>query len=223
MVDPVPGGEALGQAPLLRGLADLVDDLGGEDVGGHLVDVVPAAGTVKAEQEVAVVGRPERVLHLVAVAPLVHGPDDRRHVRRLEPADPLESVADLLLLLLQLARIGEHLPRGARVGRPRLDPVGPRLDDLDQSRLGVGALPLLDGRAHEVARHRARARTPRSRPGGPRRRLRAPSSRRGPPRQRRAPVEPAPRRCPRSSLVEAQPSFEPIAFRTDLRLALRFS
>ena len=62
-----------------------------------------------------------------------------------------QRVANLGLLLLELALVGEHLPRRARVRRHRLDALGARLQQLDQLGLGPRALRLSDPRAHAVA------------------------------------------------------------------------
>ena len=101
----------------LHGLAQRVDPLGGEHVVAHVVDQVEAAGAVEAEHQLARLVLAERVLELVAVALALLGRDDRLHGRVLEAADALERVAHLGLLLGELALVGEHLPRRARVRR----------------------------------------------------------------------------------------------------------
>ena len=65
-----------------------------------------------------------------------------------------QRVVDLLGLDLELALVGQHLPRRARMVGDRRDPLGARLEDLDRARLGVGALALRDDRADAVARDR---------------------------------------------------------------------
>ena len=55
----------------------------------------------------------------------------------------------------ELALVGQHLPRRARVVGERRDALGARLEHLERARLGVGALALRDDRAHEVAGDRA--------------------------------------------------------------------
>jgi hypothetical protein len=110
---------------------------------------------VEAEHEPTAVVLTERVLELVAVAELLDGGDDRLDRRPLEAADPLERVADLRLLLLELALVREHLPRRAGMRRGRLDALRARLDELDQLGLGPRALRLADARTDAVARHRA--------------------------------------------------------------------
>src|SRR2546423_587987 len=82
-----------------------------------------------------VVSGAERVLELVAVAPLLEGGHDLAHRRIGEAADALERVCDLALLFLELALVRQHLPRRARMRCARLDPVGRRLEHLDRTRL----------------------------------------------------------------------------------------
>ena len=112
-------------------------------------------GRWKPEHELALLVLAERVLELVAVAEELLGRHDRLDGRGLEASDPLERVAYLRLLLLELALVGQHLPGRARMRRHRLDAVRARLDQLDQLGLGPGALRLPDPSAHAVARHGA--------------------------------------------------------------------
>ena len=72
-------------------------------------------GAVEAEHELALLVLAERVLELVAVAELLHGGHDRLDRRALEAADALERVADLRLLLLELALV-RAAPATARPG-----------------------------------------------------------------------------------------------------------
>ncbi len=155
LVAPVPGAQALLARPREHLLARRVAALGGEQAVVHRQDLVEAAGRVEAADERAVLGLPERVLELVAVAPLLDGGHDRLLLEALELADPAQGVADLLGLDLELALVGEHLPRRARVVGDGRDPVGRRLEDLDRARLGVRALGLADDGAHAVAGQRA--------------------------------------------------------------------
>jgi hypothetical protein len=90
---------------------------------------------VEAERELAALVLPERVLELVAVAQRLDGRHDRLDRRRLEAPDALERVADLVLLLGELALVREHLPGSARVRRDRLDAIGRRLEQLHRVRL----------------------------------------------------------------------------------------
>ncbi len=152
---PVPGRQALQAAPFEHRLADRVRALGGEQAVVQRLDPVPAARRVEAADQLAVVARAERVLELVAVAPLLDGGDDRLELEVLELADPLQRLADLGGLDLELALVRQHLPGGARVRRGGRDAVGRGLEHLDRARLGVGALGLADDRAHAVARHGA--------------------------------------------------------------------
>ena len=96
-------------------LAQLVAPLGGEHAVLQRQDPVEAAGRVEAADELAVLAGPERVLELVAVAPLLQRGHDRLLLEALEAADALQRLGDLLGLDLELALVGEHLPRRARV------------------------------------------------------------------------------------------------------------
>ena len=151
---PVPGAQPLCGAPLLRRLAYLVHRFGGEHVGLHLVDLVPAGGAMEAQEQFVLGAGPERVLHLVAVAPLLDCGHDRLDGRGLEAPEPLQGIGHLLLLDLELALIGQHLPGRAGVRSLRLDPVRPRLDDLGEPCLCKRLLALLDRGPHAVARNR---------------------------------------------------------------------
>ena len=156
LVLAVPGREALLAAPGLDGLAHLVDALGGEHVVGHVVDQVEAAGAVEAEHQLAVLGLAEGVLELVAVAPCAATRGhDRLDRRRLEAAEALERLAHLVLLLLELALVGQHLPGRAGVRALDLDPLRARLDQLDRLGLRERALGLAEPRPDQVAGHRA--------------------------------------------------------------------
>src|SRR3954454_2732799 len=101
----------------------MVDALRGEHVLAHVVDLVPASGPVEAQDELPGVVDSERVLELVAVAPLGDGGHDRLDRRVLEAPDAREGVAHLRLLLAQLRLVAENLPGRARVRGARLDPV----------------------------------------------------------------------------------------------------
>ena len=155
LLAPVPGAQALRARPREHLLAQRVRALGGEQAVVHRHDLVPAAGRVEAAHELAGLAGPERVLELVAVAPLLDGGHDRLELEVLELADPRQRLADLLGLDLELALVRQHLPRRARVVGARRDPVGRRLEHLDRARLGVRALGLPDHRPHAVAGHGA--------------------------------------------------------------------
>ena len=98
-----------GEHLLARGVAAL----GREQAVVERHDLVEAAGRVEAAHERAVRARAERVLELVAVAPLLDRGHDRLLLEAVELADPAQRVADLLGLDLELALVGEHLPRRA--------------------------------------------------------------------------------------------------------------
>ena len=150
----VVGGQAALAAPPQRRAPRLVAGLGGQQAVLDVLDALPRARRVEAAHQRAVVAGAERVLELVAVAPLL----DRRHERlelvAVEPADPPQGVVDLLGLDRDLALVGQHLPRRARMQRDRLDAVRARFEQRDGARLGVGLLALGHHGAHAVAGHR---------------------------------------------------------------------
>ena len=94
---------------------------------------------------------PKEVLELVAVAPRLGRGDHRLELEALEPADAGQRLGDLLLLDLELALVGQHLPRRPGVVGDGRDAVRRGLEYVDRARLGVGALGLGDHRAHAVA------------------------------------------------------------------------
>ena len=149
---PRPCADALGQ----HLLAQLVAALGGEHAVRDGDDAVEAARLVEAAHQLAGVARPERVLELVAVAPLLERGDDRVLLEALQAPDAAQRVGDLLGLDLELALVREHLPRRAGMVGGRRDPVARRLQDLDGARLGVRALRLPDHCEDAIAGHGAR-------------------------------------------------------------------
>ena len=156
LVAPVPRAEALAAALGEHQLAQLVAALGRQLAVGHREDAVEAAGRVEAAHQLAAVAGPERVLELVAVAPLLERGHDRLLLEALEAPDPRQRVRDLLGLDLELALVREHLPRRARVVGDLRDAVRRGLEDLDRAGLGVGLLGLADDGAQAVAGHPAR-------------------------------------------------------------------
>jgi len=102
-----------------------------------------------------VVRRAERVLELVAVAPLLQRGDDLVEREAVELADSPQRVVDLLLLDGELALVGQHLPRDARMIGARRDPLRAGLEHLQRARLGIGALALGDDRPHAITGNRA--------------------------------------------------------------------
>jgi hypothetical protein len=148
--------EALLATPCEHLVAGGVRALGGEQAVADRHDLVPRAGSVEAADERAAVARSERVLELVAVAPLRHRGDDLVEHVAVEVADPGQRVAHLLVLDGELALVGQDLPRRARVIGEGRDALGARLQHLERAGLGVGALALRDDRAHAIARDRAR-------------------------------------------------------------------
>ena len=155
LVAPVPGAEALVAAEGEHLLAHRVAALGGQHAIGDRLDPVEAPGCVEAAHQLAAVAGPERVLELVAVAPLLDGAGRSAPARSPRGGRSAQRVADLLVLDLELALVGQHLPRRAGMVGDGRDAIGRGLEDLDRARLGVGALGLADDRAHAVARHGA--------------------------------------------------------------------
>ena len=85
----------------------------------------------------------------------MHGGHDVPHLEVAEPADALQRVADLRLLVLELALVGEVLPAAAaavaEVRARRLDVIRPERERLDADRLAVPLLDLDDARADAIA------------------------------------------------------------------------
>ena len=152
---PVERAQALRAGPVEDRAPRRVGALGDEQALGHRRDLVPAARRVETELEPALGARPERELRLVAVAPLLHGRHDRLHVDVAEAPEAAQRLGDLRPLDLELALVGQDLPRRAGVPGARRDPVGRRLEHLHRAGLGVVALALGDQRANAVAGHGA--------------------------------------------------------------------
>ena len=148
--------QALRARPRQHLLARRVAALGGEQAVVDRHDLVPPAGRVEAADEAAVGAGPERVLELVAVAPLLHRRHDRLQLEAVEPADAAQRVVDLLGLDRELALVGQHLPGRARVVGGGRDALGRGLEQLDHAGVAVGALGLEHARPHAVAGDRAR-------------------------------------------------------------------
>ena len=129
------------------------------------VDHVPAAGAVEAQDQLAVVALAERVLELVAVAPLL----DRRHDRLAPPAARSHRGARAprrTCCCFWPAGARRAAPATARRGAAARGSMrsGLGVEQLGHARLGERALGLLDLGARG-RRARRRARTPRSRLG----------------------------------------------------------
>ena len=110
---------------------------------------------MEAAHQLAACAAAERVLELVAVAPLLQGGHDLLQLIAFQAPDPPERIVDLFALDLKLSLVGQHLPWHARVICPGLDPLRPGLQDLHRTGVGVCALALVDHRAHPVAGDRA--------------------------------------------------------------------
>jgi hypothetical protein len=103
---------------------------------------------VEAEPHLIVIFA-EGVFELVAVAPLLQRRDDLLDFEALEAADPPQRVFDLLLLVGELALVGEPLQRRPRAGLAAVQAgvrqaVGRGADQLDGPRLGEALLRFRD-------------------------------------------------------------------------------
>src|SRR5262249_12886059 len=127
-------------APANHPFPGLIAELGGQQAVLGLNDLIPPPGGVKAADQVAATVGAERVLELVAIAPLFDRRDDRLRRGLAELADPLQRVAALRLLDLELALIRKDLPRRPRMRGAGLNPFGTGLKELDRAGFGVGAL-----------------------------------------------------------------------------------
>jgi hypothetical protein len=142
----VVGGNRLRARPFAHRVARLVPPLARQVAVLDVDDHVPAPARVEAERRLVSLFA-EGVLELVAVAPLLHRRHDLLQLEPLEAADPAERVGDLLLLVTQLALVGEALPRRSRAGLAAVDAaVGEAirggLEQLDRARLGEALLAL---------------------------------------------------------------------------------
>ncbi len=111
---------------------------------------------MEATDQLAPGAAPERVLELVAVAPLLDRGSDRLELEVLQAPDPPQRFADLLALDLELALVGEHLPWNPRVLRLRGDPFGAGAEHLERAGVGIGALALVHHGPDTVAWNGAR-------------------------------------------------------------------
>ena len=146
-------------SPVANRVAGRVVGLRGEQAVLDRHNVGPAAAAVKAEREPLGAG-PERVLELVAIAPLLRRRLDRLQLEPVEAADATERVVHLCRLLGELALVGHALPGGAGAGLASVqaavgDPLGARAHQLDRLRLAVVALGAGQAGAHAVARESA--------------------------------------------------------------------
>ena len=152
-------GEAFLARPVAHRVADAVADVGRQPALADVDHLVPAARLVQAEHR-PVLRRRERVLHLVAVEEDVGLARDDRLERRLSDArDPLQRVAHLRVLLLDLRLVREILEAAAAAGREvlarRLDAERACGEHVGRERLGEAALHLRHARADAVARQAA--------------------------------------------------------------------
>src|SRR5206468_4037898 len=127
----VEGRQVLAATPVEDLSTGVIAGLRGQQAVLDVDDPLPRAGFMEAAEELAVGAAAERVLELVAIAPLLDCRDDRVELEPLEVPESLERLADLAMLDLELAGVGEDLPGGARVIGQRRDPVGTGLDHLE--------------------------------------------------------------------------------------------
>ena len=203
----VVGGDRARAGPFADPVAGGVAGFGGELAVLDVDDQVPAAAGVEAERRLAALARAEGVLELVAVAPLLGRRHDLLQLEAVEAAEPAQRLADLLLLVGELALVGEALPGGAGAGLAAVDAavgeaVGARRAAARPCAPRRSASCLWSprpGRGRRAARRRRRRRS-RRRGRGRDRRRRASRSRpraarrdagRGPPAWGRSPAPPS--------------------------------
>ncbi len=101
----------------------------------------------------------EGEFQLVAVVAHAGRGHDGRYRRKHQPTKPFQVVDHLLLLVLELLRVGEVLPLAAATGAEVLaeggDAIGGGGDDPRGDRLGVVALLLGHAHIHHIARYSA--------------------------------------------------------------------
>ena len=114
-VAPVVRWDARAARPRARLVARCVVGLGRELAVLRVDHHVPAPTGVEAERELAV-AITERVLELVAIAPLLDRGLGRLDSKPVEVADAAKGVDDLLVLVSELALIRKRLPRRAGAG-----------------------------------------------------------------------------------------------------------
>ena len=151
----VVGDEVLLARPVADGVPDRVAEVGRQPALLDLEHLVPAAGLVKPEH--GAVGRlGERVLHLVAIEERRVGRENRLERRLRDAADPLQRVANLVLLRRGLEGVVQILETAAAadgvVSARSLDAVGRRLEDIGCERLRKPALHLRHPGPDPVAR-----------------------------------------------------------------------
>ncbi len=151
-----PREQALLATPAQGCLTRKVAALGGQQAILDRLNLVPACGRVKAAHECAVLALAKRILQLVAVAPLRTRRHDLLHLKAVELADPPQRILHLLGLDLQLALVGQHLPRDSRMGRLRGYALGAWTHDLNSPRMCIASLALAHNRPHRVAGNGAR-------------------------------------------------------------------
>src|SRR5262249_20600532 len=150
---PVPRLQSLAAAPVQRRLARAVAGLRRQQAVVERDDPVAAragvepahqlAGLPAADAADAATATAERVLELVAVAPLLERRQRILELEAVEAAEPVQRLGYLGALDLQLALVGEHLPGNARVLGAGRDPLAAGHQHLERARVRVAALALV--------------------------------------------------------------------------------
>ncbi len=159
---PVEGCDAFPAGPAADRVAGRVVGLGGEQAVVDVDDLRPIPAAVIAERRrIRALAGPERVLELVAVAPLLDRGLDRLELEPVEAAEATQRVVHLPLLLCELALVRHPLPRRARAGLAAVkaavgNPLGAAAQELDRLRLAVVPPRAHQARAHAIAGERAR-------------------------------------------------------------------
>jgi hypothetical protein len=155
VVGLVVGDETFLARPLANRVADRIAEIGGQPALLDLEHLVPTSRLVEPERRPGRRLR-ERVLELVPVEERRVGGEDLVERRLRDPADPLQRIADLVVLGRDLHRVVEILEAAAAAGRVvsarRLDALRRRVEHLRHQRLGEPALHLRHARAYAIAR-----------------------------------------------------------------------
>jgi len=148
---PVPRTEAGFAKEVEDPPTGLVADLRRQQAVLERLDLIPAAGGMKAADQHALGVGPERVLELVAIAPELLGRDALGQLDVGEAAQAAQGVQRLLGLDLELTGVGEHLPGHAGVVGLGGDAVRTGGQDLLDSGPAEGALGRGQPRPDDVA------------------------------------------------------------------------
>src|SRR3989442_474878 len=167
---PVVSAEALRAAPLADLIPHRVAALGRKHAVPHALHRVPPTSGVKSKHEPTsrpkpvrrlaagrqFFRRPERILHLVPVAPGLFGRHDRLEREVVETPEATQRVVEQLVLAGELGVVAHRLPGGAGAAAALVfaahgDAVGARLEQLHRSRVREIALRLDHLRPDDVS------------------------------------------------------------------------